>query len=91
MAISAQHVSTLLDPRNCVVVLIDYQPQMAFGVTSIDGQILINNPRRPHVGGGRDGIDVGSTSTLDGLGAARFTLVSGARCRSGRARDAAPR
>src|ERR1700677_2023008 len=33
----------LLTPDNCVVALIDYQPQMLFGVTSIDRQSLINN------------------------------------------------
>jgi nicotinamidase-related amidase len=36
-------VPTLLDPKNCVVLLIDYQPQMAFGVGSMDGQALVNN------------------------------------------------
>ena len=33
----------LLTPDNCVVTLIDHQPQMLFGVTSIDRQSLINN------------------------------------------------
>src|SRR5579862_3286273 len=33
----------LLTPDNCVITLIDYQPQMLFGVTSIDRQSLINN------------------------------------------------
>ena len=33
----------LLTPDNCVVALIDHQPQMLFGVTSIDRQALINN------------------------------------------------
>lgn len=33
----------LLDPKNCVVVLIDYQSQMLFAVGSIDGHTLINN------------------------------------------------
>jgi len=32
-----------LDPKNCALVLIDFQPQMAFGVKSIDGQTLVNN------------------------------------------------
>jgi nicotinamidase-related amidase len=36
-------VPTLLDPKNCVVLLIDYQPQMAFAVKSLDGQTLVNN------------------------------------------------
>ncbi len=33
----------LLNPQNCVVILIDHQPQMAFGTSSIDRQTLINN------------------------------------------------
>ena len=33
----------LLTPDNCVIALIDHQPQMLFGVTSIDRQSLINN------------------------------------------------
>jgi nicotinamidase-related amidase len=33
----------LLTPNNCVITLIDHQPQMLFGVTSIDRQSLINN------------------------------------------------
>lgn len=33
----------LLTPDNCAVILIDHQPQMAFGVQSIDRQTLINN------------------------------------------------
>ncbi len=33
----------LLTPDNCAVALIDYQPQMLFGVTSIDRQTLISN------------------------------------------------
>lgn len=33
----------LLTPENCTLLLIDYQPQMAFAVKSIDGQTLINN------------------------------------------------
>ena len=36
-------IHSLLDPKNCVLVLIDFQPQMAFAVKSIDGQTLINN------------------------------------------------
>jgi len=43
MANPAKAVPTLLDPKNCVLVMIDYQPQMAFGVKSIDGQTMINN------------------------------------------------
>ncbi|HEX2115023.1 MAG TPA: hydrolase [Alphaproteobacteria bacterium] len=33
----------LLAPANSTVIFIDHQPQMAFGVTSIDRQTLLNN------------------------------------------------
>ena len=33
----------LLSPQNSQVIFIDHQPQMAFGVTSIDRQVLKNN------------------------------------------------
>ena len=33
----------LLTPDNCAFIFIDHQPQMAFGVTSIDRQLLKNN------------------------------------------------
>ena len=33
----------ILSPKNSVLLLIDYQPQMIFGVASIDSQILKNN------------------------------------------------
>jgi nicotinamidase-related amidase len=33
----------LLTPDNCVVALIDHQPQMLFGVSSLDRQSIINN------------------------------------------------
>jgi nicotinamidase-related amidase len=33
----------LLTPDNCVVVLIDLQPQMLFGVSIFDRQSIINN------------------------------------------------
>src|SRR6201986_3110203 len=33
----------VLTPRNCQVIFIDHQPQMAFGVQSIDRQVLKNN------------------------------------------------
>jgi nicotinamidase-related amidase len=33
----------LLTPRNCQLIIIDHQPQMAFGVQSIDRQTLKNN------------------------------------------------
>ncbi len=33
----------LLTPENCQVIFIDHQPQMAFGVQSIDRQVLKNN------------------------------------------------
>lgn len=41
--LDGKNVPTLLDPNNCVLLLIDFQPQMAFGVKSIDGQTLVNN------------------------------------------------
>jgi nicotinamidase-related amidase len=33
----------LLTPDNCAVIFIDHQPQMFFGVASIDRQVLLNN------------------------------------------------
>src|SRR5215831_271239 len=33
----------LLTPDNCVVALIDFQPQMLFGVANCDRQSIINN------------------------------------------------
>jgi nicotinamidase-related amidase len=33
----------LLTPDNCVVSLIDHQPQMLFGVSNFERQTLINN------------------------------------------------
>src|SRR3546814_2782183 len=33
----------LLTPANCQIIFIDHQPQMAFGVQSIDRQVLKNN------------------------------------------------
>jgi nicotinamidase-related amidase len=36
-------VRELLDPSNCALMMIDYQPQMLFAVSSIDGQTLVNN------------------------------------------------
>src|SRR6202795_1597079 len=33
----------LLTPDNCVVALIDHQPQMLFGVANFDRQAIINN------------------------------------------------
>lgn len=34
---------TLITPENSALILIDHQPQMTFGVQSIDRQILVNN------------------------------------------------
>src|SRR5437764_11101239 len=36
-------IHNLITPQNCAVILIDHQPQMAFGVQSIDRQTLVNN------------------------------------------------
>ncbi len=33
----------LLTPDNCVVALIDHQPQMLFGVSNFDRQSIMNN------------------------------------------------
>ena len=33
----------LLTPDNCVVALIDHQPQMLFGTSTFDRQTIINN------------------------------------------------
>ncbi|MED5421816.1 MAG: hydrolase, partial [Pseudomonadota bacterium] len=33
----------LISPENAVFVFVDHQPQMAFGVRSIDTQLLKNN------------------------------------------------
>jgi nicotinamidase-related amidase len=43
MSLAPRSEKGLLTPSNCVVALIDHQPQMLFGVTSIDRQALINN------------------------------------------------
>ena len=40
---SRGRVLSLLTPDNCALLLIDYQPQMAFATKSIDGQLLVNN------------------------------------------------
>ncbi len=37
------HAKSLISPDNCVFAFIDHQPQMAFGVTTIDRQSLKNN------------------------------------------------
>src|SRR5258708_26512282 len=39
----ANRVHSLLTPQNCTVIFIDHQPQMTFGVMSIDRQLLFNN------------------------------------------------
>jgi nicotinamidase-related amidase len=36
-------IHSLLTPQNCAVIFIDHQPQMMFGVASIDRQLLVNN------------------------------------------------
>ena len=36
-------INTLITPENSALILIDHQPQMSFGVQSIDRQTLINN------------------------------------------------
>jgi len=39
----APTIHSLLTPENCTVIFIDHQPQMTFGVSSIDRQSLMNN------------------------------------------------
>jgi nicotinamidase-related amidase len=36
-------IYSLLAPDSCALVMVDFQPQMAFATKSIDGQMLINN------------------------------------------------
>jgi nicotinamidase-related amidase len=43
MTTKANGIHGLLNPDNCAVIFIDHQPQMAFGVASIDRQMLLNN------------------------------------------------
>ncbi|MUG33313.1 MULTISPECIES: hydrolase [Psychrobacter] len=43
MSTSSKALLELLTPENCQVIFIDQQPQMAFGVQSIDRQTLKNN------------------------------------------------
>jgi len=40
---TSNHIHGLLNPDNCTVLLIDFQPQMLFGVNDVDRQALINN------------------------------------------------
>jgi nicotinamidase-related amidase len=42
-ATDLNNLRTLLTPENSAVIFIDHQPQMSFGVTSIDRQTLLNN------------------------------------------------
>jgi nicotinamidase-related amidase len=39
----SSRIHSLIDPTSVGLVLVDYQPQMAFAVKNIDGQTLINN------------------------------------------------
>ncbi len=39
----ASGAKSLLTPDNCALIMIDFQPQMFFGIQSIDRQTLINN------------------------------------------------
>ena len=36
-------INSLLYPEDCTMIFIDHQPQMAFGVSSTDRQLLLNN------------------------------------------------
>lgn len=42
-AVKGEGKLTLLTPQNSVLLLIDFQPQMIFGVASHDRQLLVNN------------------------------------------------
>ena len=42
-SVDGHGVHSLLTPDNCLVALIDYQPQMLFGVANFDRQTIINN------------------------------------------------
>ena len=74
----------LLTPDNCVVTLIDHQPQMLFGVANFDRQAIINNVcghTAPggivlmHDGGGmRQNTVVALRTILPNL-SGRFTLI----------------
>lgn len=44
----------VLTPANCQIIFIDHQPQMAFGVQSIDRQVL----KKQHRGAGESGKSV---------------------------------
>ena len=43
MARAKRSEKGLLTPDNCVVAIIDLQPQMLFGVANFDRQTIINN------------------------------------------------
>jgi len=43
MMSNANKINDLITPDNSTLILIDHQPQMAFGVQSIDRQTLVNN------------------------------------------------
>src|SRR4051812_9610811 len=43
MTLAKRSEKGLLTPDNCVVALIDHQPQMLFGVSNFDRQTIINN------------------------------------------------
>lgn len=43
MSTSSARIHSLIEPHTVGLVLVDYQPQMAFAVKNIDGQTLINN------------------------------------------------
>ena len=43
LATTSRAPHSLLTPDNCVVALIDYQPQMLFGVANFDRQTIVNN------------------------------------------------
>ncbi len=46
MTLAKRSEKGLLTPDNCVVALIDHQPQMLFGSSNFDRQGIINNTVR---------------------------------------------
>jgi len=61
----------LLTPDNCVVAIIDLQPQMLFGVANFDRQAIINDIVKNHFGAYGMGVEYAYTM-VHGTPATRF-------------------